>query len=77
MTYMQNQTLPYFPTLEAEIAKHGILKKDIAQRLGISQRAFSKKLNGEVDFWWTEILTIYEIFPDIPPHQLFNHSKSA
>lgn len=77
VTYMQNQTLPYFPTLEAEIAKSGILKKDIAQRLGISQRTFSKKLNGDVDFWWNEILIIYDIFPDVPPHLLFNHNKSA
>ena len=27
---------PYFPTLEAELAKRGIAKKEIAQELGIT-----------------------------------------
>ena len=74
---MQNKTIPYFPMLEAEIAKQGLLKKDIAKKIGITQRAFSKKLNGEVDFWWTEILAIYELFPDIPPHLLFGHENKT
>lgn len=72
---MRNQIEPYFPNLESEIAKRGILKKDIAQKLGITQRTFTKKLNGEIDFWWNEILTIYEIFPEVPPHLLFKHKE--
>mgnify|MGYP001648964786 FL=1 len=65
---------PYFPTLEAELAKRGIAKKEIAQELGITPRALSCKLSGNTDLWWREILTIQSIFPDIPVDRLFSHS---
>lgn len=66
---------PYYPMLEAKISENGIMKKDIAEKLGISPRAFSEKLAGKVDFWWKEILTIWSLFPNIDPFDLFKHEE--
>lgn len=63
---------PYYPILESEISKHGIRKKDIANRLGISERSFSCKLNGKIDFWWSEVVAIQSIFPELPTDKLFS-----
>ena len=65
---------PYYPILESEIAKHGIRKKDIAKRLGISERSFSCKMKGRNDFWLNEVLTIHSFFPEVPPMELFKHN---
>ena len=64
---------PYYPTLEAEISKNGIKKKDIAESLGITARAFSEKMTGRVDFWWKEVKIIQDLFPDVPAKELFEH----
>lgn len=66
--------IPYYPVLEAEISKHGIKKKDIAKRLDITQRAFSFKMTGKIDWWWQETLVIHSMFPDVPLEKLFSHS---
>lgn len=68
---------PYFPTLEAEISKRGIQKKELAEKIGISPRAFSCKMTGKTDLWWKEILIIHSMFPDIPPEKLFSHSVTG
>lgn len=70
---MEEQT-PYYPTLEAEIAKRGIAKKDIAKQLGITPQAFSNKIAGSVDFWLQEVLTIHSLFPNVLIEELFSHS---
>lgn len=64
---------PYYPILESEISKSGVKKKDIAKKLGLSQRAFSCKMTGKVDFWWREVLAIHSFFPEVPPMELFKH----
>lgn len=64
---------PYFPVLEGEISKRGVLKKDIAEQLGITPRALSVKLNGDVDLWWKEVIAIQSLFPDVPIEKLFSH----
>ena len=69
---MQERKEPYYPILESEIAKHGIRKKDIAKRLGISERSFSCKMNGRNDFWWSEVQTIQSIFPEFSTDKLFS-----
>lgn len=66
---------PYYPNLEAEISKNGIKKKDIAKALRISPRAFSLKMNGQVDFWWKEVGIIHSFFPNIPAEELFEHTS--
>ena len=68
---------PYFPILEGEISKRGILKKDIAERIGITSRALSIKLSGEVDLWWKEVITIQSLFPDVPLEKLFSHDVNV
>lgn len=66
----------YFPTLEAEIAKRGIKKKDIANRAGIEISTFYYKLNGTRPFTLDQALSIWETwFPDIPVNELFKHEK--
>ena len=67
---------PYYPNLEAEISKNGIKKKDIADKLNISNRAFAEKMAGRVDFWWKEVSIIHSIFPNVPAEELFEHISS-
>lgn len=62
-----------FPTLAGEIAKRGIKKSAIAQRLGISYRALYSKLIGETSFTWEEVKEINDcFFPDMQPTELFS-----
>lgn len=68
---------PYFPILEGEISKRGILKKDIAKCMGITPRALSIKLSGDVDLWWKEVIAIQSLFPDVPPERLFSHDATV
>ena len=60
-----------YPILEGKIAEKGISKKEIAETLGITPRAFSKKLKGETSFSLREGLMIYKLFSDIPIEKLF------
>lgn len=68
---------PYYPYLEAEISKNGIKKKDIADKLGITPRAFSDKMTGRVDFWWKEVRVVQNFFPEVPAEKLFEHERST
>lgn len=68
-----NERTPFYPMLEAEIAKRGIKKKDIAAALDIEPRSLSDKLSGKTDFWWKEINVISNMFPDVPMKQLFSN----
>lgn len=72
-----NTTKPHFPILEAEMAKHGISRKAIAEKLSISERALGYKLNGETDFWWNEVLLIHNVFPEVEPERLFSHEPDT
>lgn len=66
-----------FPTLAGEIAKRGIKKNAIAQRLGISYRSLYSKLAGETSFTWEEVRTINEcFFPDMNTTELFKRVDS-
>ena len=51
-----------FPILEGKIAERGLLKKNIADALSISQRALSNKLSGKSDFTWGEVVTMQDAF---------------
>lgn len=42
--------LKAFPVLESKIAEHGFRKKEIAQKLGVSERAFHDKCSGRSEF---------------------------
>ncbi len=63
---------PLYPVLEAEIAKRGILKKQIAEEAGIDQGMLSKRLVGKTEFMLKEALAIQKrFFPDMSVNELF------
>ncbi len=65
-----------FPTLIGEIAKRGIKKKAIAQRLGICDKSLNNKLNGRVPFTWPEVLLLSQsFFPDMTTEVLFARAE--
>lgn len=68
---------PYYPILEAEMAKHGLDDKDISNQLGITERSFRNKITGKTDFWWNEVLAIHAIFPGVEPVKLFSHQPDT
>lgn len=64
-----------FPVLEGKIAERGLLKKNIADTLNISQRALSNKLNGKNDFTWSEVVTMQETyFKDVSKEDLMSRT---
>lgn len=67
----------HYPVLEAEISKSGVKKQDIAKTLGITPRCFSKKMQGQVDFWLSEAIIIHSLFPEIPIEKLFEIERST
>lgn len=67
-----------FPVLEGKIAERGLLKKNIADTLNISQRAFSNKLNGKSDFTWREVVTMQSAyFSDVTKEELMSRTISG
>ena len=63
---------PVYPNLVGEIAKRGIKKSVIAERIGISERTLYNKLYGIAEFTWPEIRTINScFFPDMDKDTLF------
>ena len=51
-----------YPVLAGEIAKRGIKKKTIAERIGVCDKSLNNKLNGRVPFTWPEVKTIRHQF---------------
>ena len=65
-----------YPNLVGEMAKRGIKKKTIAERIHVCNKSFNNKLNGKSSFTWPEVKIIWrEFFPDIPPDELFEEKK--
>ena len=64
-----------YKTLNAEIARSGLKKKEIAQRIGIPRTTFSKKLKGGP--WPVEqAIKIKEILrTDMPLEKLFEEDE--
>lgn len=61
-----------YPVLVGEIAKRGIKKTVIANRIGISTRSLYSKLAGETSFSWDEACEIRDcFFPDVNQSELF------
>lgn len=54
-----------YPTLSSEMAKRGIRKTAIANRLGIDNKTFYNKLHGHSEFSWPEVTLMRDVFfPD-------------
>lgn len=51
-----------FKNLAAEIKRCGLTQKQFAHRVKISEMVFSRKINGESDFKYSEIKRILEFF---------------
>lgn len=66
-----------FPILETEIFERGIKKKEIAQKLGIGEKALSNKLKGVSPFTWDEAAKLHSIFfQDVPIKQLLGRKDA-
>lgn len=62
-----------FPNLEAEMARLGIQRKDLAEKLDVRQATISDKLNGKFSFTLDEALQVKEeFFPNLPLEYLFS-----
>ena len=48
--------------LLAEMRRFGLTQSDLCAPLGISERAFQKKVSGESDFYFRDIETIRDKF---------------
>ena len=67
-----------FLMLTSEIAKRGIKKSTIAEKLGISPRTLYSKMSGETSFTWEEVCSITNyFFPDMTPNDLFTKSTNT
>lgn len=61
--------------LNGKITERGILRRDIAQSIGVSSRAFRNKMTGTAPFTWDEVKLIRQkYFPDCALEYLFNTS---
>lgn len=75
---MKKNGKTYYPRLEAEIIKRGLLKGDICKRLSINRASLCYKLNGERPFTLEQAFTIQKTwFPGIPMEALFFHEKGG
>lgn len=69
----RNTTEPFYPNLEAEIARRGIKKKDMADKLNLTPKSLSNKLVGKTDFGVKEVRCIQSMLPGTTFEQLFEH----
>lgn len=62
-----------YPNLKAEMARHGIRNKDIAEVLGVTPKTVSSKINCRTYFMTDEIVKIRDtFFPKISIDDLFS-----
>ena len=72
---VRNTPEPFYPNLEAEIARRGIKKKDMADKLNLTPKTFSNKLIGKTDFCVREVRCIQSMLPGTTFEQLFEHKS--
>lgn len=63
--------------IKAYRAKHGYTQKDVAEKLGISEIAYNRRENGQLDFYVSELRKLIEVL-QIPEEDVirifFNHN---
>ncbi len=64
-----------FSNLNAEIARAGVKKTDLAKKLGISINSLTNKLNGKQEFKLSEVQIILKLFPEKNIDDLFEKQK--
>lgn len=67
-----------YRNLEAEMARHGVKRKDLAELLGVRYATIIDRLNGKYRFYYDEAYKIKkEYFPDLEIEYLFSNEESA
>lgn len=67
-----------YRTLKAEMVRSDISVKQLAIRIGITERSLRNKINGKTEFLWSETLKIRKIVsPGMPLEDLFKSEKNA
>lgn len=67
-----------YRVLRAEMVKANISIKELAFKVGITERSMRNKINGRTEFLWSEILKIRKIVsPDMPLEALFVFEHAA
>jgi transcriptional regulator with XRE-family HTH domain len=65
-----------FINLKIEMMKRGVTVKDLSERIGISSKTYSNKMNGTSEFTRKEMYTIRDLFfPDKSIEYLFASDK--
>lgn len=66
-----------FNNLNAEMARNGVTKKDIAKLLGVRYATVIDKTNGKSRFYYDEVLKIQkEFFPNCTIEYLFESERT-
>ncbi len=66
-----------YMNLKAEMVRHGVRDVDIAERIGISDRAFRNKISGRSEFGVKQAIQIRnKFFPDLDVEYLFRDDPS-
>lgn len=60
-----------FNNLKAEMTRHGVSKKQLAQKLNMSEWTLNRKLNGLSQFTLADMSKIKEVFRDSTISYLF------
>lgn len=64
--------------LKAEIANANLTVEKLALHIGVTEKTMGRKLNGEVEFSWSEVLKIRNIVaPHLTLEKLFARSHDA
>lgn len=71
----RNTPEPFYLNLEAEIARIGIKKKDMADKLNLTQKTLSNKLIGKTDFGLKEMFCTLSMLPGTTAEQLFEYKS--
>lgn len=67
-----------FQNLKTEMARSGVSRADLAEKLGVKYLTLSKKINGENDFKLGECLAIKEALNSpLPIEELFAKEQQA
>ena len=67
-----------YRTLKAEMVRSDISVKQLAIRIGITERSLRNKINGVTAFTWSETLKIRKIVsPGMPLEDLFKSETNA
>lgn len=64
--------------LKSEMVKVNISVKDLAFKIGITERSLRNKINGVTEFSWSEVLKIKNIVaPNLSLEELFKKDNQA